>query len=76
MSACGLTAPLNLPIMAMAGLPGISRGSTKLSVSAAHKVSTKKPRRRSTNLMSCSWLSSVASFRLLAAWGERLLTHG
>ena len=54
LSACGLTPPLNLPIMARAGLPGISRGSTKFSVSATHKVSKKKPRRRSTNLMPSS----------------------
>src|SRR5580658_11257762 len=46
-SDCGVSSPWNLPIMASAGLPGISRGSRKLRVSATHSVSTKKPRRRS-----------------------------
>src|SRR2546423_10983647 len=52
--ACGLTGPRNLAIIARAGFPGISRGRKKLSVSAAHRVSAKKPRRRSANLMPCS----------------------
>src|SRR6266487_364301 len=60
-SACGDTGPRNLPIIASAGLPGMSRGRKKLRVSAAHMVSAKKPRRRSRNLMSSSsWPSSSA----------------
>ncbi len=61
-SACGFTGPRNLPIIASAGLPGISRGRKKLSVSAAHRVSAKKPRRRSTNLMSLLLALIGASF--------------
>src|SRR5580704_14398710 len=41
--------------MASAGLPGISRGSRKLRVSATHSVRTKKPRRRSAYLKA-RWL--------------------
>ena len=51
LSACGDTPPLNFAIIAVAGLPGISRGSTKFRVSATHRVSRKNPRRRSANLM-------------------------
>src|SRR5262249_12724604 len=46
----GLICPWNLASMACAGLPGISRGSRKLRVSAIHSVRTKKPRRRSAYL--------------------------
>src|SRR6516225_2488523 len=45
--AFGLSSPWNFDSMASAGLPGISRGSRKFSVSAIHSVRTKKPRRRS-----------------------------
>src|SRR5271170_6491883 len=54
LSACGLITPLWLAIAARAGFPGIMRGSRKLSVRATHRVSRKKPRRRSTNLMPSS----------------------
>ena len=76
LSACGFTGPRNLPIMASAGLPGISRGRKKFSVSAAHKVIAKKPSRRSANLMSCSWLSSGPPFRLLAGPARCSHSHG
>ena len=50
-SDCGVSCPWNFASMASAGFPGISRGSRKLRVSAAHSVKTKKPRRRSANLI-------------------------
>src|SRR5487761_1169178 len=53
----GPTCPWNFDSIASAGLPGISRGSRKLRVSAAHSVNTKKPRRRSANLKLVSWSS-------------------
>jgi hypothetical protein len=37
----------------MAGLPGIIRGRKKFSVTAAQRVSTKNPARRSTYLIEC-----------------------
>src|ERR1700686_1132253 len=63
----GPTCPWNLDSIASAGLPGISRGSRKLRVSAAHSVNTKKPRRRSANL-------KLVSSRSLLAPHSRLVT--
>src|ERR1017187_9160265 len=42
-SACPLMCPLYLAIMASAGLPGMRRGMTKFTVTAAHIVKRKKP---------------------------------
>src|SRR5215475_5367952 len=53
-SACGFSCPWNLDTIASAGFPGISLGSRKLTVSAIHSVSRKKPRRRNANLMLAS----------------------
>src|SRR3982750_2188027 len=39
---------------AWSGLPGMKRGMKKFSVSAAHRVTTKKPSRRSTYLNGCA----------------------
>ena len=54
-SASGLIRPLNLDIIASAGLPGMSRGMKKLIVSAAHSVTTKNPSRRRTYLMAAAF---------------------
>ena len=50
-SASGFTRPLKRDIIASAGLPGISRGMKKFRVSAAQRVTKKKPSRRSTYLI-------------------------
>src|SRR5881398_882900 len=49
-SAVGCTWPLNRPIIASAGFPGINRGRKKLIVSATHSVMAKKASLRSRNL--------------------------
>src|SRR3954451_23761383 len=52
--ADGFSRPWNRDIIADAGSPGISRGMKKLTVMAAHRVSTKKPSRRNRNLMTAA----------------------
>src|SRR3954471_1204283 len=49
-NAVGCTCPLNRPIIASAGFPGISRGRKKLMVSATDSVRPKNQSRRSRNL--------------------------
>src|SRR6476620_4161255 len=49
--ASGLMRPLYLAIIAMAALPGMRRGLTKFSVTAAHRVARKNPSLRTTNLI-------------------------
>ena len=49
--AAGFTRPWNRAIIAEAGSPGISLGMMKLTVTAAQRVSAKKPNRCSRNLM-------------------------
>ena len=65
-SADGLMRPWNLAIIATAGLPGIRRGMKKLTVSAAQRVRSKNPQRRSRNLMRCRCdeVSCLALLRL------------
>src|SRR3954464_1652234 len=50
--ACGFTCPLYLDIIASAALPGMRRGIRKFSVTAAQRVTRKKPSLRTTNLTS------------------------
>ena len=44
-SACPVRRPWNFATIARAGLPGISRGRKKFSVTAAQSVSRKNPAR-------------------------------
>src|SRR5579875_720421 len=48
---------------ACTGLPGMNRGMKKFSVNAAHRVSTKKPSRRTTNLIRHLLLASSCFLR-------------